>query len=169
MAKKSLFKNGGLKDLIGAKMLVVYGVFFVAVYLIVNSFAAAEAANSLLSAVDSGLITNIPGVRWTTMLSAQNGSGESGLATLIGVKNQTKVVIHIGGEPKDAVQPAHIHLGSCPNPGAVVYPLTNVVNGNSVTLLDVKLSDIQKQGPLAVNVHKSAAEIKTYVSCGDLK
>ena len=167
MAKEgSILRPGGLKDLVSSKMLIVYVAFFVAVYLISNSFAAAEATNSLLSAVDLGLVNNVPGVRWTTSLSALNSSGETGRATLIGVKNQTKVIIYVADEPKGASQPAHIHSGSCPTPGAVVYPLTNVVNGNSVTVLDVKLADIQKTvGPLAVNVHKSAAEITSYVSC----
>lgn len=171
MAKKnSLFKQGNLKDLIGSKMLVVYVVFFVALYFVLNSFAAAEASNSLLSSMDFGMVNNIPGVRWTTSLSMLNGSREVGRATLIGVKNQTKVIISVTGEPKGAIQPAHIHLGSCPTPEAVVYPLTSVVNGNSVTLLDVKLSDIQKmKNPLVVNIHESAVKIGNYVSCGNLK
>jgi len=169
--KNSLFTNGSLKDLVSSKMLTVYAVFLVALYFILNSFAAAEATNSLLSSVDFGMVNNVPGVRWTTSLSGLNGTNEVGRATLIGVKNQTKVIIYVVNEPKGAVQPAHIHVGNCPKPGAVVYPLTNVVNGNSVTLLDVKLSDIQnpKMGSLAVNVHESAAKIGNYVSCGNLR
>jgi hypothetical protein len=43
-----------------------------------------------------------------------------------------------------------------------------VVGGNSTTTLDMKLGDIMSKGG-AINVHKSAADVKTYVACGDMK
>jgi hypothetical protein len=101
-------------------------------------------------------------------LSAQNGSGEKGTATLTPEGNKTQVVIKLTGAPA-AAQPAHIHDGSCakldPKPRV---PLHNVVDGKSTTTLDMKLSDIVSKGG-AINVHKSAADLKTYVACGDLK
>ncbi len=102
-------------------------------------------------------------------LTAQNDSDETGTATLEEVDGQTVVTINVENEPEGANQPAHIHTGACPEPGAVVYPLTNVQNGTSTTTLDVSLADLRDQLPLAVNIHKSAAESKVYVSCGDLK
>jgi len=101
-------------------------------------------------------------------LAAQNDSDETGTATLEEVDGKTVVTIALEGQSTGANQPAHIHTGACPTPGAVVYPLTNVVNGASETTLDVSLADLKAQLPLAVNVHKSAAESKVYVSCGDL-
>ena len=106
----------------------------------------------------------------TVNLSPQNGSGESGTATLTPQGDKTQVVIKLTGAPDAATQqPAHIHDGSCakldPKPRV---PLQNVVGGSSTTTLDMKLGDIMSKGG-AVNVHKSAADVKTYVACGDLK
>jgi hypothetical protein len=104
----------------------------------------------------------------TVSLSPQNGSGEKGTVTLTPKGDKTQVVISMTGAP-GAAQPAHIHDGSCANldPKPRV-PLQNVVDGKSTTTLDMKLSDIMSKGG-AVNVHKSAADVKTYVACGDLK
>lgn len=101
-------------------------------------------------------------------LNEENNSGESGTATLKEENGKTTVTVSLTGFTKDVVQPAHIHVGSCPGVGAVKYPLTNVVNGKSVTVLGVTLVDFKKLLPLSVNVHKSAASIATYTSCGEL-
>ncbi len=104
----------------------------------------------------------------TVTLSEQNKSGESGTATLTEVNGKVKVTLKMTGAGAVA-QPAHIHVGVCPDVGAVKYPLTSVVNGMSETMLDVTLAQLKSQLPLGINVHKSAAEAKVYVSCGDLK
>ena len=105
----------------------------------------------------------------TVSLSAQNSSGESGTATLTPQGDKTQVVIKLAGAPDATPQPAHIHDGSCANidPKPRV-PLQNVVGGNSTTTLDMKLADIVGKGG-AINVHKSATDVKTYVACGDMK
>jgi hypothetical protein len=106
----------------------------------------------------------------TVTLDTQNDSGESGTAVLSEeTEGKTKVVLTISGAPKDVAQPAHIHTGACPKPGAVVYPLTNVENGTSETTIDVDLETLMEQQPLAINVHKSATQSAIYVACGDLK
>lgn len=111
------------------------------------------------------------GLTVTVNLAAQNNSGESGTATLTEMEGgKTKVVLNLSGAPQGIVQPAHIHAGACPNPGAVVFPLTFPTNGQSETILDVSLRDgILGRLPLAVNVHKSASEANVYFSCGDIK
>jgi hypothetical protein len=105
----------------------------------------------------------------TVNLSAQNASGENGTATLTPAGDKTQVVIKLKGAPDATAQPAHIHDGSCakldPKPRV---PLQNVVSGSSTTTVDMKLSDIMSKGG-AINVHKSAADVKTYVACGDVK
>lgn len=101
-------------------------------------------------------------------LAAENSSGESGTAVLKEENGKTIVTLNLTGFPKDAVQPTHIHIGACPGVGDVKYPLTNVVNGKSVTVLSVTLAQLKQQLPLAINVHKSAAEINAYLSCGEL-
>jgi hypothetical protein len=65
-------------------------------------------------------------------------------------------------------QPAHIHKGTCANLDPVpAFPLTNAVNGMSDTTVSVGWAELAKGG-YAINVHKSAAEVSTYVSCGDI-
>src|SRR5262249_30170070 len=70
-------------------------------------------------------------------IHAQNGSGESGTVALQPFGKKTEVEIHLLGAPKGP-QPAHIHAGTCskldPTPK---YPLSNVNDGFSETLLDV--------------------------------
>ena len=99
-------------------------------------------------------------------MKAQNGSGETGAATLRDTKNGLVVTIHI--KNAKGPQPAHIHQGSCaklnPKPE---YPLHNVVNGMSVTTVKgVTIGELN--GKAAINVHKSLTDIPTYVSCGDI-
>lgn len=104
----------------------------------------------------------------TVKLEQQNGSGESGTATLTPQGDKTEIVLKLTGAPKNA-QPAHIHAGSCaqldPKPK---IPLQNVSDGSSTTVVDMPLAQIMSGGG-AINVHKSAQDIKTYVACGDLK
>ena len=73
------------------------------------------------------------------------------------------------GTPKGVAQPAHIHEGSCakldPKPK---YGLSNVTDGKSSTTVPVSLDTLTKGG-LAINVHKSAEDLKTYVACGDIR
>lgn len=102
-------------------------------------------------------------------LKAQNNSGQDGQALIEDAGGKAKVTVKLAKAPTNIDQPAHIHIGACPNPGAVKYPLTNVKNGNSVTQLEISVDEILKNLPFAVNVHKSTAEVKTYVSCGDVK
>lgn len=103
----------------------------------------------------------------TVTMKAQNGSGETGTATLTPEGDKTKVEVALQGAP-GAAQPAHIHMGSCakldPKPK---YPLENVVGGKSTTTLPVSLASLTGGG-YAVNVHKSTQDLKTYVSCGDI-
>ena len=100
-------------------------------------------------------------------LSPQNNSGESGSATIFDVNGKAKVIVTLKGAPTGAVQPDHIHFGTCANLGDVHYPLVNVGNGTFETVLPISLAELVAQQPFALNVHKSAAAIGTYVACGD--
>ncbi|HEY6865579.1 MAG TPA: hypothetical protein VI319_16930 [Burkholderiales bacterium] len=105
----------------------------------------------------------------TVALHAENKSGETGRAKLTPMGDKTRVELSLKGTPKGVAQPAHIHEGSCakldPKPK---YPLSNVVDGKSTSEVPVKMEELM-EGNMAVNVHKSGDEIKTYVACGDLK
>jgi Cu/Zn superoxide dismutase len=102
-------------------------------------------------------------------LKPQSNSGERGTVKLTPMGDKTKVEVSLRGEPKGIAQPAHIHEGTCaqldPKPK---YPLNNIVDGKSTTEVPAKLDELTG-GSLAVNVHKSGDDIKTYVACGDLK
>jgi Cu/Zn superoxide dismutase len=107
----------------------------------------------------------------TVTLAEQNDSAESGTAILTAEGNQTKVVLDLQSKSATAAaqpQPAHIHKGSCakldPTPA---YGLMDVKAGTSTSTVDAKL-DALRSGSFAINVHKSANEIKNYVACGDV-
>lgn len=101
-------------------------------------------------------------------LQAQNNSGQNGTATLIPDGNKTEVAIEIPNAPTDVAQPAHIHLGRC---GALdkapKWNLEPVKGGRSTTIVPVSLDTIVKD-KTAINIHKSAAEVQVYVSCGNI-
>lgn len=101
----------------------------------------------------------------TIALSPQNNSGQTGTAVLTSEGAGTKVVINLSNAP--GPHPAHIHSGSCPTPGAVVYPLTSVTNGRSETVVAASIADILR-APHAINVHKSPQEIPVYTACGNV-
>ncbi len=102
-------------------------------------------------------------------MAQQRNSNENGTASVKDVPGGVLVKISLQNEPKGASQPAHIHQGTCAtlNP-APWKPLSNVVNGTSVTTVKgIKVADLKK-AHYAINVHLSAANIPHYVSCGDL-
>lgn len=126
---------------------------------------AAVVASSLL-----GCATFTGGGKAVTInLASQNNSGESGTATLTPEGTATRVQIKLSGAPAGVAQPAHIHEGTCRNlDPKPKYGLSNVVDGSSRTTVPVELSALLK-GNYAINVHKSASELSTYVSCGDIR
>jgi hypothetical protein len=99
--------------------------------------------------------------------------------------------------PAAESHPAHIHDGSCPEVGDVVYPLNNLEPGgaeaspaadhemmmstpaaggeetsgqvvaSSTTDVEASLDDILS-GERAINVHESNENIQTYIACGNL-
>jgi hypothetical protein len=102
-------------------------------------------------------------------MNAQNGSGETGTATLTQQAGGVQVAIAITGAPSGVAQPVHIHEGTCAklNP-APKYPLTNLMDGKSTTVVKgVTIKDLEAS-PFAINVHKSTSDLKTYVACGDI-
>jgi len=105
----------------------------------------------------------------TVKLDPQSNSGTSGTATLSKAGDkQTKVTISTQGGGADA-QPTHIHKGTCANLDAKpAFPLSPVTGGKSETTVNASLDDLKKGG-YAINGHKSAQDLKTYVFCGDIK
>ncbi len=104
-------------------------------------------------------------------LIAQNDSQITGTATLTQMANGATTLVRLDytHSPDTTAQPAHIHAGSCAKIGGIVYPLNSAVKGVSETTINTKLADIITKLPLALNVHKSEAQLDMYVACGDLK
>lgn len=103
-------------------------------------------------------------------LDEQGASGQGGQAVIVQVGTSTvRVIVSLAGKPSSVSQPAHIHLGSCPAPDAVKYPLTNVDKGASQTdIQNLTIEQLLSELPLAINVHKSGTDLKTYTACGDI-
>ena len=102
-------------------------------------------------------------------LYEENDSGQQGTATLEDVFGKTRVTLTITNPPADITQPAHIHMDECNSIGSVEYPLTDLLNGQSVTILDTPLDQIRSEAPLSINVHKSNDEAGIYVACGEIE
>jgi Cu/Zn superoxide dismutase len=119
------------------------------------------------AAAGKGMMSETTSVKVT--MNAQHNSKESGTATL--TQKGKDVVVTISLSNAKGTQPAHIHPGTCAklNPSPK-YMLSNVVNGKSTTTVkNLDLDELWEHGPFAVNVHKSTKDLKTYVSCGDIK
>ena len=103
----------------------------------------------------------------TFTLASIDGSAQDGSVTFIDLGGETAVVISVGSAAAGLAQPAHIHEGACDALGNVTFPLTNVVDGRSVTLIDESISNVMRGG-YVVNLHKSVGEISVYTACGSL-
>lgn len=104
----------------------------------------------------------------TIPMKALNGSNQIGTAVVTQQADGVKVVVSLKNASASA-EPTHIHVGTCAKINAAPeYPLSNTVNGKSTSVVKgIKLADLLKSH-YAINVHKSATEIATYVSCGDI-
>ena len=123
------------------------------------------AATNTMNHVDNAMSAH----SMTINLGAQNGSKQDGQAFLSDTPAGLRIKLQVKNEPAGAVEPAHIHQGTCAqlNP-APWKPLSNVVGGLSVTTISkLTLADLKK-AHYAINIHQSAANLKHYVSCGDL-
>lgn len=88
----------------------------------------------------------------TVVLAEQNGSGQSGTATLNPMGEQTQVIISITRGVAEVALPARIYAGSCSGVGPVVHSLRDVVNGQSSTIVNAPIEQLSTGG-LAINVH----------------
>ncbi len=103
----------------------------------------------------------------TLNLGAGRDGDQSGTVTLQARGDKTVITMNLKAAAAGIQQPAHIHEGVCPAPGAVKYPLSNVVDGKATTTLDVKLDDLLS-GAFSINVHQSAQDLTKYVACGNV-
>jgi hypothetical protein len=104
----------------------------------------------------------------TIALETLNDSGVTGTVAFSDVNGRTRVDVTVdpAGNPD---MPAHIHPGTCaklvPQPK---FPLENVRNGASTTVVPASITELFA-GSLAVNIHKSNDDLKTYTACVDIR
>ena len=104
----------------------------------------------------------------TVTLQTLNGSGVTGTVSFAALGERTTVEIAVdpGGNPD---MPAHIHPGACddltPQPK---FPLENVRDGKSRTDVPATIDELFAGG-LAVNIHRSNDDLKSYTACVDLR
>jgi plastocyanin len=105
-------------------------------------------------------------------LKELNASGQTAHVLINEVNGKAKITLTMAGVKSTEAQPAHVHIGDCTNPGEIAAELTGVKDGVSVTdyelSLDALMSHVLSFNPLSVVIHKSEADMKTYVACGDL-
>jgi hypothetical protein len=104
----------------------------------------------------------------TIPLEERSGSGQAGTAVLQNIGDsgtRIEIAVGIGVEER---QPARIYRGSCDElPDQAVHALVDVVEGESVTELDVPLDDLTHSG-FVLNVHLSEPVARVSVACGRL-
>lgn len=107
------------------------------------------------------------GPRVTIELETLNESGVTGTVTLISLGDRTQVDVDVdpAGHPD---MPSHIHPGDCANlVPQPKYPLRNVVDGKASTVVAVTLDELFG-GDLAINLHNSNEDMRTYTACANL-
>ena len=104
----------------------------------------------------------------TISLQTLNDSGVSGTVSFrdVGGRTEVEVTVNPGNNPD---MPAHIHPGTCDNlTPQPKFPLENVRNGASKTVVPASIDELFA-GNLAVNIHKSNDDLKTYTACVDIR
>ena len=116
-----------------------------------------------------GCAPSAQAVSKTIPLAMLNNSGVTGTVVLTVVDDRrTRVEIRV--DPAGHLDmPSHIHPGTCTNlVPQPKYPLLNVKDGHSVTVVTAAFADLMKGG-LAVNIHRSNEDLATYTACAELK
>ncbi|MBI4338851.1 MAG: hypothetical protein HY680_02735, partial [Chloroflexi bacterium] len=96
-------------------------------------------------------------------LLEKSGSGQTGIAVLTAQGEVTEVVLLA---TTDISELNHIHTSTCSVVGGVKYPLTNMKNGQSTTVVNATLESLMTGG-FAIRLHKKG-DAATYTSCGDI-
>ena len=104
----------------------------------------------------------------TITLRTLNDSGVTGTVSFTDLRGKTGVDVEVS-PAGNLDMPAHIHPGTCDNlTPQPKFPLENVKNGVSKTVVPVPIDELFA-GNLAVNIHKSNDDLKTYTACVDIR
>jgi hypothetical protein len=105
-------------------------------------------------------------------LAARPGQRLSGTATLAAQGARTIVTVSVTGGPPTSTHVNHIHIGTCENEGAIVYPLADLRTDASgaataSTTVDAPLASLVT-GANYVNVHAGPSLPSPGTSCGNI-
>lgn len=132
------------------------------------ALALAVGAIVVVAVVVIALRPAAPAATRTIALQTLNASGVTGTVAFADLGGRTRVDISVepGANPD---MPAHIHPGTCANlTPQPKYPLENVKAGTSTTVVPATIDELFAGG-LAVNVHESNDDLKTYTACVDIR
>ena len=137
---------------------------------VIPSILAVGVAMAGLAAATHGVFKP----EWKTELKPGAGSNITGSAEFEAEGDKaSKAEISIKGATKGSELPWHVHSGKCGSNGPIVgaataYPTLKVKDDGSAKA-EAKLDmATPASGEYFVNVHKSPADLKTIVACGDL-
>jgi hypothetical protein len=97
-----------------------------------------------------------------------------GTATIKSADKKTRADVHLANAKPGSVHPWHVHKGTCGNDQGILGPPKDYkpihVGGNGEGEVAQTLPfPTPKSGEYMVNVHESAADLKTIVACGNLQ
>ena len=134
---------------------------------------AACTARRTEDGIDIDPVSDVIG-NWSSTLSPQNNSGIRGTASVQSRAAGSRVTVHITGAASGTAHPWHVHRGTCGNDqgivgGAEEYKALQVgSDGTAHAEEDIPVALSEDQNYF-VNIHKSATDLKTIVSCGALR
>jgi hypothetical protein len=132
---------------------------------VVGRLMAVAAAAAALTLASCQAATTAPrNLNFVTL----NDSGVTGSVEFRDVGGRTEVDVRV--EPAGNLDmPAHIHPGTCDNlTPQPKYPLENVRNGVSSTVVPAGIAELFA-GQLALNIHRSNDDLRTYTACVDIR
>lgn len=101
-------------------------------------------------------------------LSEKENSGVSGGAKITEENDKARILVNLVGTNKEDIIYMHIHTGSCPEVGKVLYDLNSIKDGASQTELDMNIEELKEGLPLAINVHKYENKKEFEIACGNI-
>jgi hypothetical protein len=104
----------------------------------------------------------------TIAMHGLNGTAQNGTATITDHGGTVIVTVDIANEPASASEPSHVHFGKCPTIKAIpAYKVGPILSGKAKSSVPLSWATINS-GKYVIMVHKSAADMGTYVSCGNI-
>lgn len=104
-------------------------------------------------------------------MNSVNASGEYGVSAVIADDNDLAVVsFNLQGFPVGVYQNAYIVKGTCDGLGEIMFSLIPLINGSSISALDVDFLDVaQSQNRLAIVVYGPQDQSQIQYACGQLR